>query len=142
SVSATGPNPDNVAAFAAQRSSDGALTVMVVNKYLSGNTPVTLNLANFTAGTSTQLYQLTSSNAINRLQDLTVSGTSLAFSVPAQSVTLVVLPKSGVVNQPPVAVISANPTSGTAPLTVNFSGSGSSDPDGTIASYGWACDDG
>ncbi len=32
-------------------------------------------------------------------------------------------------NQPPVAIISANPTSGSAPLTVNFDGTGSTDAD-------------
>src|SRR2546430_13750006 len=41
SVSAGGPNPDDVAVFAAQRSSDGALTVMIVAKVLSGATPAT-----------------------------------------------------------------------------------------------------
>ena len=42
-------------------------------------------------------------------------------------------------NQPPVAVITANPTSGAAPLTVNFSGTGSSDPDpgDGITAYSW-----
>ena len=40
-------------------------------------------------------------------------------------------------NQPPVAAVSSNVTSGTTPLTVQFDGSGSSDPDGTIASYKW-----
>src|SRR4029079_12008642 len=32
------------------------------------------------------------------------------------------------------------PTTGTAPLTVNFSGVGSSDPDGSIAAYAWDLD--
>ncbi len=41
------------------------------------------------------------------------------------------------VNQPPVAVITAAPTSGVAPVTVAFHGSGSYDPDGSIASYAW-----
>ncbi len=40
-------------------------------------------------------------------------------------------------NKPPVAVAKATPTSGDAPLTVNLDGSGSSDPDGTIAAYSW-----
>lgn len=44
--------------------------------------------------------------------------------------------------QPPVAVISALPTSGTTPLTVNFTGSNSSDSDGTIVSYAWNFGDG
>ena len=43
-------------------------------------------------------------------------------------------------NQPPVAVASANPTSGAAPLTVNFDGSGSSDPDGNPITYAWDLD--
>src|SRR5262249_25633001 len=46
SVSTTVPNPDTLSAFAAQRSSDNAVTVMVINKSLSGNTPVTINLSN------------------------------------------------------------------------------------------------
>ena len=45
-------------------------------------------------------------------------------------------------NDPPVAAISANPTSGTAPLNVLFDGGGSSDPDGSIVSYAWNFGDG
>ncbi len=40
-------------------------------------------------------------------------------------------------NQPPVASFFATPTSGTAPLTVNFNASASSDPDGTVEIYTW-----
>jgi PKD repeat protein len=141
SVSATGPNPDNVAVFAAQRSADGALTVMVISKYLSGNTPVSIALNNFASAGTAQVYQLTSANAITRLSDLTLSGSTASFTAPAQSITLLVLP-SGAPNQPPVAVASATPTSGAAPLTVNLSSAGSSDPDGSIASYSWNFGDG
>src|SRR5262249_15135640 len=72
SVSAVGPNPDNVAAFAAQRTSDGALTVMVVSKSLSGQTPVTVNLAHFATADTAQVWQLASVNstvAIRRQAD-------------------------------------------------------------------------
>ena len=41
-------------------------------------------------------------------------------------------------NQLPVAVASATPTVGNSPLTVQLSGDGSYDPDGTIAGYAWA----
>jgi glucose/arabinose dehydrogenase len=40
-------------------------------------------------------------------------------------------------NNPPSAVATANPTSGPAPLTVQFNGSGSFDPDGDTLSYSW-----
>ena len=45
-------------------------------------------------------------------------------------------------NEPPVAQASADPTSGTAPLTVQFSSDGSSDSDGTITTYSWDFGDG
>jgi glucose/arabinose dehydrogenase len=40
-------------------------------------------------------------------------------------------------NQPPTAVINASPTSGPPPLTVNFSSTGSSDPEGRPLTYSW-----
>ena len=45
-------------------------------------------------------------------------------------------------NLPPRAEITAAPVSGDLPLPVSFSGAGSSDADGTIASYQWAFGDG
>jgi PKD repeat protein len=141
SVSATGPNPDNVAVFAAERAADGALTVMVISKYLSGTTPINLTLNHFAASGTAQVYQLTSSNTITRLTDLALSGGTTTFTAPAQSITLLVLP-AGAPNTPPVAVASATPTSGAAPLTVNFNSTGSNDPDGSIVSYSWNFGDG
>jgi glucose/arabinose dehydrogenase/PKD repeat protein len=45
-------------------------------------------------------------------------------------------------NQQPVALASANPTSGQAPLPVAFSSAGSSDPEGAPLSYSWTFGDG
>lgn len=45
-------------------------------------------------------------------------------------------------NQEPIAVIDASITDGEAPLTVNFDGTGSSDPDGSITDYSWEFGDG
>jgi uncharacterized repeat protein (TIGR01451 family) len=44
-------------------------------------------------------------------------------------------------NQPPIASATGSPTNGPAPLTVNFDGSGSSDPEGGPLSYAWDLDD-
>ena len=46
------------------------------------------------------------------------------------------------VNQPPVAVASVSPLGGVAPLAVQFTGSGSSDPEFTTLTYGWDFGDG
>ncbi|HEV8653190.1 MAG TPA: PQQ-dependent sugar dehydrogenase [Actinomycetes bacterium] len=40
-------------------------------------------------------------------------------------------------NQPPTARIGASPTSGSAPLTVSFDGTGSTDPEGRPLTYSW-----
>ncbi len=42
--------------------------------------------------------------------------------------------------QAPLALFTATPTTGEAPLTVSFDASGSSDPDGTISQYEWDFD--
>ncbi|MBS0461574.1 MAG: cellulase [Proteobacteria bacterium] len=93
SVSASVPNRDQLSAWAAVRSKDGALTVMVISKVLSGNTTVTLNLAHFAAGKSAQEWQLTSANAIKQLGNVTVASNRAVVTVPAQSISLLVIPK-------------------------------------------------
>ncbi|HHJ19688.1 MAG TPA: PKD domain-containing protein, partial [Gammaproteobacteria bacterium] len=45
-------------------------------------------------------------------------------------------------NQPPKAVMTASPASGTAPLTVQFTGTQSTDSDGQITGYTWSFGDG
>lgn len=91
SVRATVPNPDEVAAFAATRSSDGAVTVMVVNKRLTGTVAATVNLTGVTGSRTVEVYQLKASpNRITRLTDLRVTG-RITANLPAQSITLFVV---------------------------------------------------
>ncbi|MET0402048.1 MAG: glycoside hydrolase family 44 protein [Cystobacter sp.] len=142
SVACAVPNPDQLSAFAAERTSDGALTVMVINKATAGPTPVRLQLSQFNAGLTTQRWQLTSANTITRLEDTAVASGTVLTTVPAQSVTLFVVPRKAVVNQPPVARLTATPTTGTAPLVVVFNGSASTDPDGRILTHVWNFGDG
>ena len=91
SVRTTVPDPDTLSAFSAVRSSDGALTVMVIAKYLSSSTPVTINFANYAHASTAQAWQLTSANAINRLTDVSFAGNALTTTVPPQSITLFVV---------------------------------------------------
>ncbi|MBC7807033.1 MAG: glycoside hydrolase family 44 protein [Akkermansiaceae bacterium] len=98
SVSTVVANPDNVSSFSAVRSSDGALTVMVISKYLSGNTPATIQLSNFNAAAKAQVYQLTSANAITRLADATVTAKTITATLPSQSITLFVVPANPTFN--------------------------------------------
>jgi len=92
SVSTTVPNPDNLSAFAAIRTNDSALTVMVINKTLTGYTPLSLNVTNFANSGTAQAWQLTASNVISQLAGVPYTGGVLSDTLPAQSVTLFVLP--------------------------------------------------
>jgi glucose/arabinose dehydrogenase len=49
---------------------------------------------------------------------------------------------SGSLNAPPTVAISATPTSGLSPLTVQFSSAGSKDPEGKAVTYAWDFGDG
>jgi hypothetical protein len=106
SISASGPNPDSVAAFAAIRSSDRAVTVMIVSKYLTGTTAVTVSLSNYTtSGTVAARWQL-AAGTITHPSDATLSGGSVSVTVPAQSVTLLVIPGTTDVAAPTITLAS------------------------------------
>jgi O-glycosyl hydrolase len=74
---------------------------MVISKHLTGSTPVTINLANVAHRGTTQVWQLTATNAINRLADVDFGGNSVSVTLPAQSITLFVVPASS--SLPPTA---------------------------------------
>jgi PKD repeat protein len=123
----------------------------------SGNAPLKVNFTgsnssdpdgsiasyvwNFGDGASSTMLanpQHTYDNAGNFTATLTVTDNHGLSSSASVAITAI----ASANNQPPVAVASASPTSGTAPLTVNFTGANSSDPDGSIISYAWNFGDG
>jgi hypothetical protein len=124
SVGATTPNPDNLSAFAATRTSDGALTVMVINKR-QGSTPVTVSLANFANAGTAQAWQINSKSqtSITRLADVTVANNSIGTTVPSQSITLFVIPK-GVITSPPAAPMGLAATVGSGTVTMTWNAGG------------------
>jgi hypothetical protein len=108
SVDTSVPNWDELAAFSAVRSSDGALTVMVVDKSLvdpgdpEATDEVTVNLSNFADSSVVQFYLLSapdptdlSKSLIRPLADGAVTGSSFTVSVPRQSVLLAIVPAVG-----------------------------------------------
>jgi hypothetical protein len=112
SIFAGGPDPDTVSVFGAVRSSDGALTVMVINKQLTTDAALTMNLTNFSASDTAQVWQLTSANTITRLSDVSLVRDTLSTTVPRQSITLFVVPAKIVAPPPRPALTNAAMTAG------------------------------
>ncbi len=92
----------------------------------SNGLPDKTKVANFITGASNPV-------------DLEIGPNGDLFYVDMEGGAIRRIQYAGAGNQPPIAVISANPTNGPAPLTVNFSGTGSYDPDAgdAIAAYSW-----
>jgi hypothetical protein len=119
SVEANVANPDNLSAFASLRQSDGALTVMVINKQ-QGSTPVTLSLANFSNSGTAQAWQINwaSQTSITHLADVKVANNSVSTTVPSQSITLLVIPAGNVLSPPSTPTgLAATVGNGTVTLT-------------------------
>jgi hypothetical protein len=102
STGTSGDGEGQLAVYAAQRTSDNAITVMVINKTY-GPLTSTITLQNFSAssGTTAAVYQYSNANlnAITQPTPVTVmpppSGTTSTisnYSFPAQSITLFVVP--------------------------------------------------
>jgi hypothetical protein len=83
------------------RSTDNALTVMVVNKQ-QGSTPVSVSLANFATTGTAQAWQIASATqtAITPLGNVAIANNSITTTLPSQSVTLFVIPAGNVVSPP------------------------------------------
>jgi hypothetical protein len=66
---------------------------VAVHKALTGCTPATFAVTNFSVAAAAQVWQLTASNSVVRRADAVVTNGALAALLPAQSVTLFVLPR-------------------------------------------------
>ncbi|MGZ4809345.1 MAG: glycoside hydrolase family 44 protein [Thermoanaerobaculia bacterium] len=85
-------NADDVATFAAIRTSDSNLTVMIIAKTLGTDYDATVNLANFNASGPAEVWQLAAGTGITRMADANFVASSASLTVPAQSITLLVIP--------------------------------------------------
>ncbi|HLK61909.1 MAG TPA: glycoside hydrolase family 44 protein [Bryobacteraceae bacterium] len=121
SVAATVANPDKLSSFAAVRGSDGALTVMVINKQ-TGSTPVTISLANFGTGANADAWQIASATqtAITHVGNVAVANNAISTTLPSQSITLFVIPPGNGVSIPPAPTgLAAAAAAGSVTLTWN-----------------------
>jgi len=128
SVSAAVANPDYLSSFAAVRSSDGALTVMVINKQ-QGSTPVTVSLANFGTTGTAQAYRISSATqtSITPLGSVPIANNAIAATVPSQSITLFVIPAGSITSVPTAPTgLAATVGNGTVTLTWNAGGGATS----------------
>jgi len=141
---------------------DGGSLYTVSNNYLSTSTPWLesgLNWSNAPAISGTPIvtagaaplntwieYDVISAVTGNGVFSFGLNSTStnaVGFSSKeGANAPQLVLEGTGTGNQPPVAVASATPQSGDAPLAVTFNSAGSNDSDGSIASYSWNFGDG
>jgi|GEM_PF-618682 len=87
----TSANADFLSAFGAVRCADGAVTLMVVNKDLA-SAPLSIDVASFAAGASAQVWQLSGTNVIQQKASVAIAQNALSTTVPAQSITLFVIP--------------------------------------------------
>jgi hypothetical protein len=94
SVSAISSDQGGLSIYAAQRSSDDALTMVIINK-TPGNLDAELTVANFASSNPVQLYRYSAANlkAIVRGADLALDDGQIATSYPANSITLLVIPQ-------------------------------------------------
>jgi len=137
-VTSAGNVPPSATASATPRSGTAPLTVAFTGTGSDTDGTIASYAWSFgDGGTSTQQNPShTYASAGNFTATLVVTDNAGATGSAAVSITV-----SAPVNQPPTATASANPTSGTAPLAVVFTGGGT-DTDGTIASYAWTFGDG
>lgn len=120
-----------------QTSNSGAGTIVwssdqIVSRYLTSHIWHEFGLLVEATGSQTSIWFALDQNAAGTSGKLWLD----ALDLRAASGTT---PPS---NTPPTAVAAADVTSGAAPLTVNFDGTGSSDPDQDPLTYDWDWDDG
>jgi Glycoside hydrolase family 44 len=92
SVRATSADQGKIAVYAAQRSGDNALTIMVINKSLTQTLTSSIGLSHTASITRAAVYRYSAAdlNAIARQADQIISGSTFTATLPAHSITLFV----------------------------------------------------
>lgn len=127
-VRAQSADQDQVAIYGAERTSDGALTLMIVNKTTSA-AATTVTLADFAPAATARMYHYGAAapSTIVHDADVAVTGTVISTTFPASAITLLVVPRAsggGVATPTRTATATRTPTptrtatAGTPPPTM------------------------
>lgn len=94
SVQATSTDQGQLAIYAARRTADGALTLIIINK-TGGELTADLALANFVGTGTAEVYRYSAAdlNAIVHRPDIALNGAGFTAAYPANSITLIHLPR-------------------------------------------------
>jgi hypothetical protein len=153
SIHASSADLGQLAIYGAQRSSDGVLTLMIINK-TGGPLTSDVSLANFQPGANAQVYRYSSANQSAIVQEanqpVTASGFSATF--PANSITLIVIPPgggpltgvsidgpdSGVIDIDYTFMAQVSPVDASTPITYTWIPEPSSGQGSSAADYNWS----
>ncbi|NKZ06934.1 glycoside hydrolase family 44 protein [Actinomadura latina] len=94
SVSATSADQEKLAVYAARRSSDRALTLMIVNKSLTDDLTSTVSIAGRSGSAAGHVYRYSGADlaSIAKAPDVAVGPDGFTSTFPASSITLVEIP--------------------------------------------------
>ncbi|MCC5635018.1 glycoside hydrolase family 44 protein [Nostoc sp. CHAB 5844] len=95
SIFASSTNQGQLAIYAAQRSQDSVLTLMIINKSNTGLS-AEINLGSFKAGKNAQYYRYSPANlrSIVKQANLSISNSAINSKFAAQSINLLIIPGS------------------------------------------------
>jgi hypothetical protein len=141
-VQAKSADQDKLSVYAAQRTSDSALTVVIINKSANSLTS-SISLAGLKPQANASVYRYSSANlgAIEHPADQPVSESGFSATFPASSITLfVILPEaSGIVKPPPnLTIISIVSGSQLPNATLGTSYTDTISATGGVKPYNWS----
>ncbi len=139
SVNSTSTDQGQLSVYGALRKSDGALTVVAINK-TTGAIQTSLSLANFNSNSSAAVYTYSNANLTQIVAGapVSVASNSVSYNFPAYSATVFVFTPAVAVLGTTDTVLTTSATQITSGQSVTFMSTvqpetGSGDPAGTVA---------
>jgi Glycoside hydrolase family 44/Bacterial Ig-like domain (group 3) len=122
SISAASTNQGQLSIYAAQRSSDNAVTILVINK-TTGALSSAIAIANLNLGSTAQVYTYSQATltSIVHASDAAITGGSISYTFPSYSAVLFVVQPSATAVTATTSSLSASGTQITAGQSVTFS---------------------